>query len=69
MGARGAEDEVDLLAEGPRAEEEDHDERVREADLGAVDGAVARALDDGEQVMVSRVEDYALDGGLRESMY
>jgi hypothetical protein len=62
--ARGAEDEVDLLPEGARAEEEDHDEGVREAHLGAVDGAVARSLHDGQQVMVRRVEDHPLDGGL-----
>lgn len=38
------------------AEEQDHDERVREAHLGAVHGAVARRLDEGEYVMVPRVE-------------
>lgn len=64
MRARGAEDEVDLLPKGARAEEEDHDEGVREAHLGAVDGAVARSLYDGQQVMVRRVEDHPLDGGL-----
>lgn len=46
VGARGAEDEVDLFPEGTRAEKEDHDEGVREAHLGAVDGAVARPLHD-----------------------
>lgn len=35
-----------------------------EAHFGAVDGAVAGAFDDGEEVMVARVEDDALDGGL-----
>lgn len=65
VGARGAEDEVGLLPEAARAEEEDHDEGVREAHLGAVHGAIARGLHDGQQVVVRRVEDYALDGGLR----
>ena len=39
-------------------------ERVREADLGPVDGAVARAFDDAEHIVVFRVEDYALGCGL-----
>lgn len=45
-------------------EQEDHDQGVREPDLGAVDGAVAGAFDHGEDVMVARVEDDALDRGL-----
>lgn len=39
-------------------------ERVRKPHFGAIDGAIARALDDGQEIMVSRVEDDALDGGL-----
>lgn len=61
MGAGGAQHEVDLLAHGAGSEQEDHDEGVREAHLGAVDGAVARALDDGQQVAVRRVEENGLD--------
>lgn len=37
---------------------------MRKAHFGAVDGAVAGAFDDGEEVMVTRIEDDALDGGL-----
>jgi hypothetical protein len=64
VGARGAKDEVDLLPKASRAEQEDHDERVREAHLCSVDGAIARALDDGEEVLVRRVEDDAFQGFL-----
>ena len=48
----------------PGAEEQDHDERVREAHLGAVHGAVARRLDEGEDVMVSRFERQTLQRDL-----
>lgn len=48
----------------PGAEQEDHDQGVGKTDFAAVDGAVAGALDHGEDVMVARVEDDALDGGL-----
>ena len=39
-------------------------ERVRKAHFGAVDGAIAGALEDGEEAMVLGVEDDALGGGL-----
>ena len=48
---------------GPAAaEEKRHDQRVREADLGAIHEAVARALDDREHVMVLRIEHEAREG-------
>jgi hypothetical protein len=50
--------EEDLRA---RAEEEDHDERVREADLAAVDDAIPDAFDESKDVMVSRIEDDLLE--------
>lgn len=62
--ARRAEDEPGFLAQGARAEEEDHDEGVREPHLGAVDGAVAASFYDGEEVVVLRVQDDALGEGL-----
>jgi hypothetical protein len=37
---------------------------MRKAHFGAIDGAIARALDDGEDVMVSWIENDALGGGL-----
>lgn len=37
---------------------------MREPHFGAVDGAIARALEHGQEVMVFRVEDDALGGGL-----
>lgn len=37
---------------------------MRKADLGPVDGAIARSLDDGEDVVVARVEDHAVDRAL-----
>lgn len=46
--AGGFEDEEEFLAEGAIAEEEDHNEGVREADFGAVDEAVAGTFEDGE---------------------
>lgn len=48
----------------PATEEKDHDQGVREAHLGAVDGAVARALEHREGVMIPWVEDDALNDGL-----
>lgn len=42
----------------------DSHERMGKADLGAVDGAVARRLDEGEEVMVSGVDDNLLEDGL-----
>lgn len=60
VGAGGAQDEPGLVAQRALAEEEDHDEGVGEADLCAVDGAVARALDDGQGVVVRRLVDDAL---------
>jgi hypothetical protein len=41
---------------------------MREADFGAVDGAVARRLDEGEDVMVARVDDDLIEGGLKLSV-
>ena len=34
------------------------------ADFGAIDGAIASGLEDGEEVMVARIEDDALNGRL-----
>lgn len=48
-----------------RPEQTYHDQRMREADLGAVHRAVPRALEHGEHVMVLWVEDDTLDRGLR----
>lgn len=39
-------------------------ERMRKPHFGAVDCAIAGALDDGKHVMVFRVEDDALGGSL-----
>jgi hypothetical protein len=58
------EDELDLFAEGSGAEEEDHDEGVWEAHLGAVHDAVADTLEEREDVMVGWVEDDFLECGL-----
>lgn len=57
MCARRARDQVYLLAQSTRAEQEHHDQGVREAHLGPVDGAIACTLDDGQQVVARRVED------------
>jgi len=43
-------------------------QRMGEADFAAVDCAVAGGLEDGEDVVVLRVENDALDGGLRASV-
>lgn len=64
MRPRRPEDQVDLLAHGARPEQEHHDERMREAHLGPVDGAIAGALDDGEEVVVGGIGEDALDGRL-----
>ena len=53
--------------QGARGRGENVHERVRKAHFGAVDSAIARALDDGEDVMVFGVENDALDRGLVES--
>jgi hypothetical protein len=37
---------------------------MRKPHFGAVDGAIAGALDDGQQAMVFRIKDDALGGGL-----
>ena len=37
---------------------------MRKPHFGTIDGAIARALEDGEQVVVFRVEDDALGGSL-----
>jgi hypothetical protein len=37
---------------------------VREAHFGPVDGAIASAFDDGEDIMVLRIENDALNRGL-----
>lgn len=47
-----------------RPEQQDHDQRMWKPDLGAIHGTIAGALDDGEEVMVSWVEEDALNGGL-----
>ena len=65
---RGFEDQAQLAAKGTRAEEEDHDEGVGKADLGAVDGAVAGAFEDGEVVCVGGVEDEGAEGFLSEEL-
>lgn len=49
-----------------RAKEKDHDEGMREADLGAIDDTVANGLDEGEGPMVAGVQDDALERGLVE---
>ena len=59
--AGGLEDEPAFGAEGAGAEEEDHDEGVGEAHFCAVDDAIADAFDEGEDVVVLRVEDDALE--------
>jgi hypothetical protein len=38
--------------------------RMWKAHFGAVDGAVARRLEHGEDVMIARVEDYSFGGSL-----
>jgi hypothetical protein len=60
-----AKHEVGFLSERPRAEQEYHHQRMREPHLGSIDGAIARALDDGEEVAVRGVEDYAVEGFLK----
>lgn len=40
-------------------------QRMRKPHFGAVDGAIASAFEDGEDVVVFRVEDDALGRGLR----
>jgi hypothetical protein len=56
------EDEPELLTNGSGAEEEDHDEGVREADFGAVDGAIADGFEKDERLVVFGVEDdFAFD--------
>ena len=49
MLARGEVDEAQLFADRASAEEHHHDEGVGEAYFGAVDGAVARGFEDGEE--------------------
>lgn len=44
--------------------EKDHDQRMREAHFGAIDGTVTRAFKDCENIMVSRVKNNSLDGRL-----
>ena len=57
MLPRRFEDEVELLAQGAGAEEEDHDEGVRKAHFRAVDGAIAGGFDDREERLEGGVED------------
>jgi len=64
MGSGRTKDEAGLLAECSRAEEEDHDKRMREADFCTVDCSIAGAFDDGKDVMVLGVEDDALNCSL-----
>ena len=53
-------DELDLLLHGAGPEQEDHDQRVREADFGAVDEAIADGFDEHERVVVLGIEDDVL---------
>lgn len=53
-------DELDLLLHGAGPEEEDHDQRMREADFGAIDQAIADGFDEYERVVVLGVEDDVL---------
>ena len=45
-------DEPEFLAHGAGAEEEDHDEGVREAHFGAVYGAIAQRFEEDERLLV-----------------
>ena len=54
------EDEPEFLSYGAGAEEEDHDQGVREADFGAVDGAVAQGFEQDEGLFILRVEEDVL---------
>lgn len=40
-------------------------ECMREADFGAVDSAIAGGLEDGEEIVVARIENDALNGRLQ----
>ena len=63
-------DEPEFLAHGAGAEEEDHDEGVREAHFGAVDGAIAERFEEDERLLVFGVEeDIFLDGGLKYPLF
>lgn len=46
---RGLQHEPDLLSKRSLSEQKDHDQRMREADFGSVDGAIAGGFDDGEE--------------------
>lgn len=41
---------------------------MRKPHFGPVDGAIASAFDDGQEIVVFRVEDDALGGGLRRQL-
>lgn len=45
----------------PRTEKENHNQGVWEADFGTIDCAVARSLDDGKHICISRVEYYLIE--------
>ena len=60
----GLENEAELLLDCSGPEQHHHDKRVWKPHLYAVDCAVSGALDDCEEVLVSRVEHYALKGEL-----
>lgn len=51
----GFEDGGELGRQGTRAEEEDHDEGVWEADFRAVDSAIADGFEKGERGLVGWV--------------
>ncbi len=72
MGSGGFEDQVELLAKGTGAEEEDHDEGMGKADFGTINGAVAHGFDEGEVVGIVGVEDDTIYGvlwGVRDIEY
>ena len=53
----GFEREPELLPYRARAEEEDHDEGVREADFGAVNCAIPYGFEEDQGLLVGRIQD------------
>lgn len=53
---------VDLRS---RAEKENHNQGMWEADFGTIDCAVTRSLDDSKHICISRVEYYLIECFLR----
>lgn len=66
MGASSFVYESEFLAKGARAEEEDHDEGVGEADFGTVNGTIAHGFEEGEIVGILRIEDDLVYGVLHD---